>query len=195
MISPVIVQKRNTKMGRVLHVSLPPITSCAPNVPCATGCYALKAWRMYPNSRAAWTHNLSVWKEHSALFENMIAQQLTISKCRLFRWHMSGDIQNYDYLKMMMRLAERFPLIEFLCFTKRYDLVTLLDRTVPSNLTIILSAWPGHPLHNPKRLPVAWMDDGTDDRIPADAIECSGRCDTCSTCWGMGAGNVKFHKH
>ena len=108
---------------------------------------------------------------------------------------MAGDIISYDYLKMMIRVAEHFPQISFLAFTKANHTMALLDRALPDNLAVILSAWPGYELVNTNNLPVAWLDDGTDQRIPPGTPLCSGRCDACDICWGMRAGGVRFHKH
>lgn len=117
---------KNSKMGKVMHISLPPIESCPSDAPCAVGCYAMKAWRMYKACRAAWTGNLSMWKEAAITYEQDIINAIAKRKTKdpiLFRWHMAGDIPDARYLNMMMRIARRFPAVKFLAFTKRYQLV------------------------------------------------------------------------
>ena len=191
----VAVQNKNSKMGRVLHVSLPPVASCPVGVPCTDLCYAMKAVRQYPLARAAWANNFEIWKNTPAKYELDICMALSRSKCKLFRWHMAGDLKGLLYLDMMCRIARLFPDISFLCFTKNYSTMAYCDFPLPDNLSVILSAWPGHTLVNPNNLPVAWVQDGTETRIPKGTPECSGRCDTCSICWGMREGGVFFHKH
>jgi hypothetical protein len=106
----------------------------------------------------------------------------------------AGDIVSYDYLKMMVRVAEKNPDYRFRAFTKQHSIVAMLDRRLPTNLGITISAWPGMPIVNPHNFPVAWMRDGREDRIPADALECPGKCDVCEICWGLDK-DVVFNKH
>jgi hypothetical protein len=93
----------------------------------------------------------------------------------------------------MITIAKAFPSIKFLAFTKKYD----LDYSkIPNNLSIVLSAWPNWPL--PKHGPIAFMQDGTEDRYnDQDTLECQGCCEHCSLCWYLSQlnKNVVFHKH
>ena len=84
----------NTKLGGIKNVNLPPIISCAKNVPCSTtGCYALKAYKQYPAVRNAWSNNLDVYKMNPDFYFNNIFSQLRkVKNLDRFRWHSSGDI-------------------------------------------------------------------------------------------------------
>lgn len=84
----------NSKIGRIMNINLPPIISCPTGVPCALDrCYALKAYRRYPNVRLAWDSNLSFYKNNPIEFFNNIKIQLEKKKkIKRFRWHSSGDI-------------------------------------------------------------------------------------------------------
>ena len=59
--------------------------------------------------------------------------------------------------------------------------------------------WPGCDIPSDLRqkYSVAWLDDGTDSRIPEDAMECPGNCETCGACWGLAKRgiDVRFAKH
>lgn len=196
----VTVSEGNTKLGRVLNISLPPVVTCPDGAPCARHCYALKAWKMYKNVRAAWEDNLLAYQEDPVLYFNTLRERLAGSKIRLVRWHVAGDIPDSAYLQGMIGLAEALPDRHFLAFTKRYTMAMEHAGRIPRNLQLVLSAWPGLSLPGDaaSMFPVAWMKDKTDPdpRIPPDAMTCPGNCDTCGRCWILGRGSsVVFARH
>ncbi len=175
----------NIKMGQMPSVSLPPVLACGRDIPCARDCYAQKAMRMYPTVRDCWQRNLTAAREHRAGYFADIGRFLAARATEYFRWHVAGDILDQEYLQNMVALANDFHRKRFLAFTKRLDLVY---RAIPDNLAIVFSFWPGW--GNPRRarragIPIAWMQDGTETRIPDDAIGCPGQCDTCGMCWQL----------
>jgi hypothetical protein len=195
------LSKGNSKMGRVWNISLPPVTACPKGVPCADKCYARKAYRQYPATRAAWDHNLEFARSDCPGFHESIREQLRAARKlpTFFRWHVSGDILSEDYLDEMMETAAEFPGVKFLAFTKQHHLVAFVAEmardngpsfvtvanSMPQNLTIVFSAWPNHPIHNPHGFPVAWCQDGTEDRVPETALSCPGNCEACGMCWEL----------
>lgn len=186
----------NSKLGDVPNVSLIPGQDCG-DVPCKRECYAMKAWRLYPNVRQAWQTNSAMAHQNRDAYFTAIEGFLAHHQPTYFRWHAAGDILDQDYLANMIRIAQAFPAIHFLCFTKRHD----LDFTgLPDNLAVVFSMWRGWGDVAKARalgLGVAWMDDGTDPRIPPDAIKCPGGCDTCAKCWNLPrlGRDVVFKKH
>ena len=173
----------NSKLGRITNVSLPPVISCRPGVPCANGgCYAIKAYRQYPNVRDAWNFNLAAWQHSPPLyFDSIISQLKTMNKReKYFRWHVAGDIQDEFYLRGMFLAALELPDWRFRAFTKQFDIVNDLMTRVdcPENLKFGLSAWPGLELENPHNLPIAYYD-GQDP----DIFTCTGSCAACKVCW------------
>ena len=176
----------NSKLGKIPNISLTPIVSCRPGVPCAKKCYALKAFRMYPNTVKAWNGNLEAYKENSEAYFYQIHKWLTKKEPEYFRWHVGGDIPDEQYWYSMIQMARVHPMVKFLVFTKYYE----LDFSyVPDNMSVVLSMWPGYKLPelgtSGSILPRAWCQDKTEDRIPVGAIECPGHCDTCGACWGL----------
>lgn len=189
-----IISTGNTKLGDIDNVSLTPCKSCLPSAPCKAQCYALKAYRMYSSVRDCWNANLfDATHERSGYFDG-IEKHLSKRKPRFFRWHVAGDILDQDYLDRMVDVASRFPEVKFLAFTKRHDLKYLCT---PRNLQIVFSMWPGFGSTRKRSIRRAWMQDGTETRVPADAIECPGHCDMCGMCWSLDSigRDVVFHKH
>ena len=202
----------NTKLGRVLNISLPPPASCDLTMPCfAKGCYAMRScYGLYPEVRTAWDGNMRVWREGGPLgYFSAVREAVAKAKPELFRWHVGGDIPDngYDgegdaYAGGICAVADDFPDVRFRIFTKRYAVVRRNAKMLKScpNLTVSLSMWPGVKCHAAtlKAWSASWVRDpkNPDPRIPADAKECSGRCDTCQLCWGLKPGeSVVFDKH
>lgn len=200
----------NSKMGRVLNISLPPPQTCDTSLPCyKSGCYAMRtAYGLYPEVRAAWNGNLQVWMRSRDRYIDAVDAAIDKAKPDLFRWHVGGDIPGWlsdahaYIVDAICGIAKRHPDVRFWSTTKKHFLVSLHRRAIAAcpNLTVMLSMWPG--LEADGRLlrhwPTAWVNDpkNPDPRIPKDARPCSGRCDTCAACWGMKAGeSVVFKKH
>ena len=157
----------------------------------------MKAYRMYPLVRAAWNTNSKEIKNNREQYFNDIAAYLRKKSPDFFRWHVAGDIPDIKYLVQMLHIANNFKGTKFLAFTKRHDLLKELQTdSLPANLTIVASMWPnwGTP---PKDYPKAWMQDGTETRMPKDALVCPGNCGDCGACWNLRnlKKDVVFKKH
>lgn len=191
------ISKENSKMGKVCSVSLTPHKACPPDVPCKKSCYA---WKIYfPPTRkpvrTAWDGNLAyAVADMAGYFGGINAFLHGVKKPKsFFRWHVGGDILNQEYLSGMKWIAQENVNTNFLAFTKNHSLDF---NGLPDNLVIIASMWPGW---GDPTLPLrkAWMQDGTENRIPEGALECQGGCDNCGLCWHLPSLNrdVVFHKH
>lgn len=190
------ISNGNSKLGAIPNISLIPGRDCG-DVPCKKECYALKAWKAYPSARKAWQGNSRNAHSNPAAYFDAVRTYLTKRQPRFFRWHVAGDFLSQDYLESVNTIASEFPAIRFLAFTKRHDLDF---SNAPANLAIVFSMWPGW--GNPQAardlgLPIAWMDDGNESRIPTDAIECPGNCESCGMCWNLRklGRDVTFAKH
>ena len=184
------ISKGNSKLGAIPNISLTPIKSCANCSSCRKDCYALKAYRQYPATRKAWDHNLAQARRDPDQYFHGVYQYIRGKSPAFFRWHVSGDILSQGYLASMSAIADSCPGTTFLCFTKRHD----LDYSrVPDNLVMRFSIWPGMAL--PKQaFPFAWLQDGTETRIPKTAIKCPGSCENCKACF-TSTKDVYFNKH
>ena len=196
------ISRGNTKMGAIPSVSLPAIVTCK-KCGCQQKCYAAKIERLRPSVRNAYQRNLEILKEDPATYWREVEAAVMLS--RFFRFHVSGDIPNYDYLSQMVQVAERNQHCQILCFTKKFSIVNKYireaHRLLPKNLHLIFSGWSGLKMVNPFHLPeahVRFRDGVTTAR--QDAVECSGNCTECAKtdggCWSLRAGEqVVFNEH
>ena len=189
----VSISKGNSKMGYIPSVSLPPVVTCARGCTCAKKCYAAKLCRIYANTRKAYARNLDILKNDMDSYFTQVKAAAMVTK--YFRFHVSGDIPDMNYLDRMVKLAEELPGTTFLAFNKQYNFINcfLQYATIPDNLKIIFSEWPGMAMENPHNLPVAHVifkgQEPTDDwKI------CGGNCSVCA-CRGVGCWELKHGEH
>ena len=204
------ISNGNMKTGEIPAFSLLPGVTCTPEA-CAhclrEGCYAVKSafqhgYNTEKNTTLrAWARNTAAAKVYLPLLEQALNRFFdSMSAPRFFRIHVSGDFVSLAYAEMWFRIIETHPGTRFLFFSKQWDILRALPWLDLPNLEPVLSGWTGC------RVPddliragyrVAWCDDGTEDRIPADAIECPGNCESCGMCWNLRkiGRDTKFHKH
>ena len=195
------ISKGNTKMGAIPSVSLPAIKTCR-SCACNEKCYAHKLERLRPSVRNAYQNNLEVLLNEPDIYWREVEASIMMS--RFFRFHVSGDIPDGEYLEKMVEIAGRNPHCQILCFTKRYEVVNAFIRKhgiLPPNLHMIFSGWVGLNMVNPFSLPeahVRYRDGSTTARD--DAQPCSGNCSECALtdggCWNLHNGEqVVFDEH
>jgi hypothetical protein len=196
----VTISRGNRKLGAIMNVSTVPVQCCPKSIPCAEGsCYALKSLRLYSATRKAWAKNASIAKTNPKSYFSQIADSIAGRRPRYFRWHVAGDILGVGYLHQMCRIAAHNPRTRFLAFTKAFNIVNAYEnaRALPFNLAVIFSAWPGMRIDNPHGHRIAWMQDGTEHRVPEDAVDCPGNCENCGICFRLPKlhRDVVFRKH
>ena len=154
------------------------------------GCYALKAWRQYPNARNAWLDNWEYYNSFGQAYFDAIVDNLSrVRDLPFFRWHVAGDIPSPDYLNGMAYVAKALPNTRFLAFTKNG---TLDVSSLPDNLVIRYSYWPNYkPLVNSTFLNFAGLT--IDERL--SGYVCKGNCRHCCKCWSRVCKTVVFNKH
>lgn len=181
----VCISKGNKKIGKTLNVSLPPVLTCANCSGCKELCYDIKACLQYENVRKARARNLVILKENPANYFDQIRSAIKRRKTnKFFRWHVAGDIPNYDYFVEMVKIAKENPDFKFWTYTKNYGLVNLYcmenggKGSIPENLSIMFSEWRGMPMTNPFGFPefrVVFKD----EQKPEGVKWCNGNCDHC----------------
>lgn len=207
------LSKGNAKLGAYISgVNLPAGMTCRSDAPCRNGCYAMKGHFVFSSVKSSIQKNLEAYLNSPTQYFDLIIAKLHIMPYRFFRWHSSGDIVNREYLVGMIRVAEECPNTEFLCFTKKYEIVNdfindnASPRILPRNLHIVFSHWGSFPVPNPYNLPTSHvrfkkvdeLHDNSD--IPDNAIQCSGFCGDCvgteKNCWLLKNGeSVVFNQH
>ena len=195
------ISEGNIKMGGIKSVSLPAVATCI-KCECNAKCYANKMEKRWKNVREAYEKNLNILNIDSDTYWREV--EAAIMTSRFFRFHVSGDMPNREYLNRMVDVAKRNSHCEILCFTKKYDFVNDYLRegnAIPENLHMVLSCWRGLEMENPFNLPeahVRYRDGSTTAR--EDAVECGGNCTEFATtdagCWVLKNGEqVVFNEH
>lgn len=212
------ISNGNSKMGNIPSVSLPAGVTCRPDIDCISICYANKLARIRKNVKAAYQHNYDLLKMNPEIYWREVEASIMMS--RFFRFHVSGDIPDMNYLENMVKIASRNRHCQILCFTKKYDIVNdwvakqLVENSVfedklnqghfevvPENLHILMSGWRDVQMNNPYLFPEAHVryKDGSTTAKP-DAKECGGNCTICAMteggCWNLKQGEqVVFNEH
>lgn len=163
---------------------------------CKQYCYAKKA-EYKPNVKKFRKYNYKVSKTKT--FIERICNKLKTLKVNKIRIHESGDFYNQRYLNKWIVIAQKFPQITFLAFTKNYK---LNFSKIPSNFKLYFSNDPSFVI--PKRL-YSFLQAHTvysvNDRISNSKLclpvnsEHKHYCGSkCNNCW-EGKKNVSFIKH
>lgn len=204
------ISKSNSKLGKIGSFSTTPIVGCGENCKVCMGkCYARKSYRMYPSVRKACDENLdAVQNDRKAILDAVVSYCNGGRKPKTaFRWFVSGDIPDRDFVFLMCRIANDCPNTRFLCFTKSYDAVTSYvwsGHCISDNLTIVFSRWDGLGCNNPINFPESDVilrgteKEQTHNSHVCPAVKGSGiTCDTCQCdCWHMERGEtVYFMEH
>ena len=197
----VSISKGNEKLGSIQSVSLPSGTTCRP-CDCIKKCYARRIERRRPSVEVAYKTNLQVLIENPDVYWREVEAAIMLS--RFFRFHVSGDIPDADYLRNMVDVVQRNQHCHVLCFTKKYEIVNDYiseHGALPDNLHMIFSGWVGLEMVNPFSLPEAHVlyRDGSTTAKPG-ATACGGNCSECALtdggCWTLKHGEqVVFNEH
>ena len=184
--------EKNEKMGKIPSVSLPAWITCPSSAPCFKECYAKRTERYRFQMRDNALDNFDLYQRNPRYYEESITHYCWTK--RYFRYHVDGDMPDYDYLLMVVRIAEACPWTFFWLPTKRFEWVNRYldehDGVLPANLSITFSAWGVNYMpENPYNLPifhVRFGDPEKDAAIPEEAFDCANmgvHCDQCFKCW------------
>lgn len=185
------VSAGNMKLGAIMNISLPPVTTCHNCATCKHYCYAVRSYNRLPDTAAAWNENYALFMADPVHYFNDISRAVKMQ--RFFRWHVSGDIVNETYLFGMIAVARENPNCEFLAFTKAYQIVNRViaagyatkgEYNIPKNLHILFSAAPGTEMPNPYHLPECHInfEDPAKNTYKGGATyehHCNGNCTEC----------------
>lgn len=184
----ITISRGNDKIGKVLNVSLLPILTCANCKECKKLCYDIKACLQYPkNVLQARANNTAMAIYDSEKYFAQIRKALKYRrKNKFFRWHVGGDIPNFDYFCNMVEIAREFPDFIFWTYTKNYKIVNLYcdkygKENIPKNFSVMFSEWRGIPMINPYKFPEFRVVFKTDENKPDPKknFYCKGNCAVC----------------
>lgn len=172
---------------------------------CEKECYVRKSYRhgsvMLNHAR----NTVSMRENTKQSFKDMDLQMSRKRKpFEIVRIHQSGEFEKAEEVDGWSDLARKHPETKFYVYTKAYDLVVpkLLDGTIPSNLTVLISIWHSYGMSEyemVKSLPnvkAFVVDDGYDYGLEFDtrcmAYDSKGKlnhnitCDKCKKCFNRG---------
>ena len=176
----------NAKLGAIMNISLPPVVTCHNCTSCKHYCYAVRSYNRFTDPAMGWNENYLLFASDPDRYFNEISK--AVKTQRFFRWHVSGDIVNYEYLIGMIRVALENPKVEFLAFTKAYQIVNaaIADGVIiPDNLHLLFSAAPNTDMPNPYNIPechINFADPGLNTYCGGAEYEyhCTGNCTECA---------------
>lgn len=195
------VIKGNHKTGKIPVFNMPALMTCPNCKACKKNCYAVKDY-LNNRSRTVITshlHNYLSWTKDPESVEKCIRKFLTKNRPAFFRIHGSGDFFSKEYAEMWYRIARDFPEINFLAFTKAYEIVRGVPFYTLDNMSLVLSAWTDELIPPadllalyPTSRAVKELSDVRDNEII-----CPGACETCGMCWRLAeiGKNVAFEIH
>lgn len=175
---------------------------------CCTGCegdcYAVRDGKLHHNACIpAWGKNTLIMRNDIEGMFTQLKRALIKKKAKVLRWHSAGEIESFDYLLHMVKLAVELPQVQFYCYTKRFDFVTeyLNDyKKFPQNLVVNISVWhdndKGYDFGKCNKFV---YDDGTDPKIAkmrhCPAVDKNGhstgvKCSQCGWCFKGNYGRI-----
>lgn len=162
-----------------------------------SGCYALKANYSYPSVQAAHERR-AAGLEHPLWVESMV-YLIKRSGETYFRWHDSGDLQSFQHLLNIVRVAESLPDVKFWLPTREKSIVLQYERNLgdfPVNLVVRVSA-----AMIDSAAPAGFKHTSTvHEHGQAVGYSCpaqhqGNKCLDCRACWNADVSNVSYHKH
>lgn len=180
------ISKGNRKIGRTHNFSMAPGHTCGNCSECIHYCYDIKACWQYENVRIARAENTAMMKLNMAETFRQIDEYISRRKVhKNFRWHVSGDILDYEYFCYMVAIAMAHPDWTFWTYTKMYWIVNAWIKAhggnknaLPRNLSVMFSVWNGMECPNPYNMPTfTCIMEGMEP--DPDEWRCPGNCDAC----------------
>ena len=164
---------------------------------CANDCYAIRDAKYHHNSviPALSKNTLIMRNDIDGLFVQ-IKEGLIKKKAKVLRWHSAGEIESFNYLLHMVKLAVELPNVQFYCYTKRFDYITQYlqeYKKFPKNFVVNISVWKGNDEgYDFGKLNKFVYDDGTDPKVSkmvhCPAVDKKGhstgvKCADCGWCF------------
>lgn len=199
------ISNKNQKTGICVNCLSFPVTTCRPDAPCYKQCYVNKGRQKMANVQASYYRNLILYTKDKSDFWEQVTFYVKHNPLPYFRFFESGDFPDADFIGDACKLAEKFPNVKFMAFTKKYDLVNEYVKNggnIPENFNIVFSMWDkswNEGIKNPYGFTAAFVNFGDNsENIPSNAFKCgtiSKTCSGCGACFNKGLKAVEFKKH
>ncbi len=183
----------NTKLGRILNFSLPPVTTCPGATSwCKKHCYARKGYLKAGSVQKRWQENYELTQRED--FVDIAVKLLERWKkkgYKIVRLHVAGDFYSQEYLNKWFEIARRLPDIKFVAYTRSW---MLNFANKPANMLIYYSVDPETRHFPAKKMPLAFVPETL---APEGTHKCQYpkvTCDKCMFCYN-GKGDVAFSIH
>jgi hypothetical protein len=159
-------------------------------------CYALKGFYADWNKNIVRAHAKRVESIYKPEWVQAMVFIITKKKMTYFRWHDSGDLQSFQHLLDIVRIADRLPSVNFWLPTKEKKLIYQYRETFgdfPANLCVRLS---GAMIDG--KAPV--YEGNTSTVVSTVAYTCKAptqgnKCLDCRDCWDRNVKNVSYRVH
>ena len=159
-------------------------------------CYALKNNYTYP----------SVQKAHQKRAEGLTNISWADSMIYLigrtgetyFRWHDSGDLQSFQHLLDIVKIAEALPAVSFWLPTKEKGLIykyRAIFGDFPANLCVRLSAAMVDGKAPAYEGNTSTVHTGQPIGTECEAYKRGNKCGDCRACWNRSVSNVSYRQH
>lgn len=209
----VSINNGNSKTGFACWTMSLPVCTCREDAPCRQSgeCYCTQGTQQMARVQQAYVRNYKLFSEDRKDTWEQVRFKIKHAPLPYFRYNDSGDILDYEYITEMAHLANEFPNVKFLAYTKWYELVNQWindNGELPENLTIRFSPWDkdwyGGKIPNPHNLPMAWVDfadKSKNPEFPEKMQKCPNQsdssitCSCCGKCWNKKIHDVVFVQH
>ena len=158
------------------------------------GCYALKANYSYPSVMQA--HLKRGSSLNHPLWVDAMVTQIRASGTGWFRWHDAGDLQSFQHLLNIVKVAELCPSISFWLPTKEKKFINQFLEAFgdfPNNLTVRVSgAMVDGPAPDFEFTSTVVTDP---EQATCKAFKNNNKCGDCRKCWSKDVSNVSYLQH
>ncbi len=217
MYKPKAIRAQLERVGGLSNPSkMPGFSTSTPASKCKTGgklraastkerptvcgsCYAFKGMYPFPNVQAALQRRLEALESPTWVSDFVDVLNYYAEKGKdVFRWHDSGDVQDYGHMVNICEVARRTPTVRHWLPTREYRIARqAVDAgIVPSNLVIRVSAALIDGKAPDLGLPTSTVHKtGAAVGFICGAPTRDGHCGDCRACWSPKVANVSYHVH
>ena len=191
--------------GSYYTVSLIPVLDCPSKCGnnCAKWCYDIQSVCITKEVIRLRAINSALHAKAPIVYWEQITKLADAQCVEHLRINVGGDIVFTD-MPLIIKMCKKLKRTTVHLFTKNYDAVNAylsVFKTLPKNLKLIFSRWPGMACNNPFKIPECHVDFGDGKcEAPEGSELCSGNCTKCafehSGCHGLKKGEavvIKYH--